>query len=336
MTLAAGWHHGVRIASASTELPEHVELAVEALDDPSQAAGIRGVHVADANVIAPDLAVIAARQALDHAGVTATQVEVTLHSWTYSQGHDFWSPAHYIARELGISTGLITGVQQMCNGGAAALDIALAYLQSNSARYALLTTSDVFRGPLFDRWRSDSLIVYGDGGTAVVLGVDDEEQPDQLYIRSHVEVPMPFAEALHRDVERVGTAQATAVDVRQTKRAFMDRYDGDFRQDMSDATAEAVKQVIGTSASVDCDRITYTALPRLGLPITKNTYTPAVSWCATVEAELAVDTGHLGAGDLYANLARAHSNKLIGRGDFGLFISAGGGFTISATLVEAT
>jgi 3-oxoacyl-[acyl-carrier-protein] synthase-3 len=337
MTLAEG---GVRVASVGVHLPSQIQAPPTPDAAASESAvplGIEHVHVAPADMIAPDLAVKAVGKASITSSRSAANVDLLLHAWTYDQGHSFWSPAHYIARELGVTDGLISGVQQMCNGGAVSLDVAMTYLASGRASNALLTTADIFRGPHFDRWKSDSGIVYGDGGTALLLEHDVDARPSSHYIRKHVEVPLPHAEALHRNTSVFEhTDQATFVDVRRTKKQFMERYEGNFKHDMMSATSRAVKMLLDGAIDDPPAQVRYAALPRLGFTITKGTYAPSLDWCEQVDSELASHSGHLGAGDLYANIDYAIGHALIPPGKFGLFISAGGGFTISATLMEAT
>jgi len=79
----------------------------------AEGLGVNEVPVADEP--APDLAVRAGREALVQAGYPAERIGLLVHAWTWHQGHDFWSPAHYVASRLGARKALPFGVQQMCN-----------------------------------------------------------------------------------------------------------------------------------------------------------------------------------------------------------------------------
>ena len=170
----------VGIAAAGLWLPEGRSLASDAVAAgrlrERAAEDLGHESLPDADVTAPpDAAVHAAHLALDAAGEPAERLAVLAHAWMYHQGHDLWSPAHYVARRLGAPRALPVGVQQVCNGGAAALGFVTAWLatadsaEASRPRLGLVTTADRFAEPGFDRWASDYGVAYGDGGTAVVL-----------------------------------------------------------------------------------------------------------------------------------------------------------------------
>ena len=149
---------GIRIAPA---VPITTIAALErGLVSPlvAEAVGAHRLPVA-AEPGAPRLAIQAARSVLAVASVAAEDVDILVHAWIHHQGHDFWSPAHHIAREIGARRALPVGVQTMCNGGETALEIAIARLSCDvDASTALVTTADIFDGD-FDRWNSDSFLL---------------------------------------------------------------------------------------------------------------------------------------------------------------------------------
>ncbi|MFD4258432.1 hypothetical protein ACFWR9_12565, partial [Streptomyces sp. NPDC058534] len=77
--------------------------------------GYTGLPVAD--LAPPEMAVEAGRRALAAAGADPGRVGLLLHAWIHYQGHDLWSPAHFVADRLGADSAVPLGVQQVCNGG---------------------------------------------------------------------------------------------------------------------------------------------------------------------------------------------------------------------------
>lgn len=127
----------VGIVTAGLWLPEGRSLASEAVASGrlrrSDAAALGHESVPDAGAVAPpDAAVLAARGVLDAAGLTGDGLDVLAHAWMYHQGHDLWSPAHYVARRLDALRALPIGIQQVCNGGAAAMGLVMAWLASSA------------------------------------------------------------------------------------------------------------------------------------------------------------------------------------------------------------
>ncbi|KAB8162285.1 3-oxoacyl-ACP synthase [Streptomyces sp. 3MP-14] len=296
---------------------------------------------------APQLAVRAARRALERAGVRPGDVSAVLHAWTYYQGHDFWSPAHYVASAAGAESAVPMGVQQMCNGGAAALETAVHRLAADPGRGPVLTTTgDRFAPPGFDRWAGDYGVWYGDGGTAAVVGAAatrDLVPAGSLVLCALATRSDPQLEAAHRDRGAFHPAphsRSAAVDTRRTKKAFLAARGRDWFLDRLRAQTAATLADALRQAGIDGDRPAPRSvlLPRLGRATARNVYGPAV---ATVTAappgDLGERTGHLGAGDLLSNLTELADDAspwCLERGEFGVVLSAGAGFTWSAAVVR--
>ncbi len=125
------------IAAAALWLPRGRSRADDAVREGRlrgrQSRDLGHEEVPDAEDVAPpDMAVRAARTALARAGVEAADLGQTYHAWMYYQGYDLWSPAHYVAHRLGALRAVPVGVQQVCNGGSAAVERAAARLAAGA------------------------------------------------------------------------------------------------------------------------------------------------------------------------------------------------------------
>lgn len=341
----------VRIAALTTWLPSTRERIAEAViagrlsEHDAANSGYEELSVS-ADLAAPDMALHAAEQALDQARVAAAELDLILHSWIYYQGHDFWSPPHYIASELGALAAQPIGVQQMCNGAAAALEVAVCKILADPATCrVLITTADRFCPPGFDRWRGDYGLVYGDGATAAVLindSADSEHEVDgKLELLSITTVAAAQLEWMHRGEDLFSPAPRMLgdfVDIRRTKKAFLTAVGGS--EVFAKHVGAAVEQVLRSGLSdagicPDDSRLRLITLPRVGAAARDMTYLPAVSAVLTAEpVDLGRHTGHLGAGDLLANLATMLSDNLLAPGEIGVSLSAGAGFTWSCVVVR--
>src|SRR4051812_8046785 len=160
------------IAAVELWLPPHRDTAVSALAagrlDAETADRLGYTEVAESrDRSAPEMAVLAATKVLADAGWAGDELDLLAHAWTYHQGHDFWAPASYVANQLGAVDAVALGIQQMCNGGAAALEVAVSRMIADpSVNRCAVTTADRFSAPAFDRWRGDYDLAYGDGATA--------------------------------------------------------------------------------------------------------------------------------------------------------------------------
>ena len=118
----------------------------------------------------PDMAVAAARHLLTRAALDASELDLVLHASVHHQGHDAWSPPHYIADRIGADRAIPIGLLQQCNGGAIGIDLAATrHLAGPAPRPCLITTADRFLPPSWHRWKADYGMATGDAGTAVVV-----------------------------------------------------------------------------------------------------------------------------------------------------------------------
>ncbi|MEV5143601.1 ketoacyl-ACP synthase III family protein [Streptomyces sp. NPDC052727] len=290
---------------------------------------------------APEMAVRAARAALESTGTAPAELGMVLHAWMYYQGHDLWSPPHYIADQLGARHAEPLGVQQVCNGGAAAVEVGVARLLTDPAlRYALVTTADRFAAPGFDRWRGDYGIAYGDGATALLLH-SPQERPAELLLHAVTTVAAPQLERMHRGRDPFGLMPRSVsdrVDMRRTKKAFLEREGIEaFTKASGESLAVVVERCLAAAGlASDSPRLRYVVPPRLGAKTIDLAYAPALRRMLTAEIlTLGGDTGHLGAGDAAASLAELHAERRLAPGEFALVVSAGAGFTWSCLLVSA-
>lgn len=295
----------------------------------------------------PEMAVEAGRGALAAADVDARAVGLVLHAWIHYQGHDLWSPAHFVADRLGADAAVPVGVQQVCNGGAAAVELAAARLfVEPGLGHALVTTADAFLDPGFDRWSGDYGIAYGDGATALVLHhLPDGEggRPADLVLHSLSTVAAPRLERMHRGDDPFSPAARSLgprVDIRRTKKAYL-RAEGmeTFTEASSRALRSAVESCLadaGMAATGDVP-LRYVVAPRLGRKTVDLAYAPLLTKLTGAELlRPGAGTGHLGAGDTAASLAELHTRRMLGPGEYALVVSAGAGFTWSCLLVSGS
>ncbi|MGH3433705.1 MAG: 3-oxoacyl-[acyl-carrier-protein] synthase III C-terminal domain-containing protein [Thermocrispum sp.] len=288
----------------------------------------------------PEMAVLAGREAMSRAGVEPLDVGLLLHTWMFHQGHDLWSPPHYIAGQLDLHDALPIGVQQVCNGSAAAIELAAARLFADrSLRHAVITTADRFLPPGFDRWRGDYGVGYGDGATAVVLDAADD-RPAELTLLSIATLAAPELERMHRGDDGFSPApgwHSIPLDIRRTKKAYLSAYGMESFAKVSRGAIARVIRACLTDANVhpDDDRLRWVAMPRVGRAVLEQAYRPAVAAVTgTALLDLSADTGHLGAGDALANLAGLSHQDLLRPGELAMVLNAGAGFTWSCLLVR--
>ena len=150
--------------------------------------GIRARHFADDGVAASDLALVAAQNALQAAGMTAAEIDLIIVA-TSTPDMVFPSTATILQHKLGVAGCAAFDVQAVCSGFIYALSVADAMIQTGAATKALVIGAEVF-SRLLDFKDRTTCVLFGDGAGAVVLQASS--------------TPGILASELHADGRHVG------------------------------------------------------------------------------------------------------------------------------------
>ena len=129
--------------------------------------GIRARHIAAPDELSSDMAVHAARAAMQAAGCAAGDIDLLIVA-TSTPDMVFPSTATIVQRKLGIAGCPAFDVQAVCCGFIYAISVADAMLAAGSAQRALVIGAEVFSRILDWNDRS-TCVLFGDGAGAVVL-----------------------------------------------------------------------------------------------------------------------------------------------------------------------
>jgi 3-oxoacyl-[acyl-carrier-protein] synthase-3 len=130
-----------------------------------------------------DLAIQAARRALDSAGVTPDRIGMIVLATTVPD-RIFPATACIVQGKLGCPNAMAFDVSVMCTGTVYALDIARRYIEDGSVEYALVIGSEVY-SRMLDFTDRSSCIYFGDGAGAMLVG--RAAPGDRGILTSHVQ-----------------------------------------------------------------------------------------------------------------------------------------------------
>ncbi|GAA0459326.1 3-oxoacyl-[acyl-carrier-protein] synthase 3 [Paractinoplanes deccanensis] len=338
---------GLGVKAVSTWIPTTTEKAADVAragridQETVERLGVHELPVSG-RLAPPEMAVRAARKALARAGWEPERVGMLVHAWVYHQGYDKWAAPHYIANQLGLRPeALPVGIHELCNGGTTALYMAAANLVADERLPgALVTTADRYGAPVWDRWLTHTDIGYGDGATAALLHRRDGSD-DALVLLSLTHSSASLLEGLERGdaaFTRAPLAGRDNLNSGVQRRQFYDRYGkeslGEAARRNVRATLEQALDEAGLAA--DDPRIRYVLVPRVSPRLTELMYAGVVA--SDLKAELVwlgAHTGHLGAGDMPANMADLVERRMLRPGEFAVVAGAGGGFTWATAIVQA-
>jgi 3-oxoacyl-[acyl-carrier-protein] synthase-3 len=187
-----------RITGTGSRLPDRVvtnkelEARVETSDDwIVSRTGIRERHIVADGEFTSDLALGAARNALEAAGRTAADVDLIVLA-TSTPDMVFPSSACLLQAKLGAKNGAAFDVQAVCSGFVYALSTADLYVKAGRAKCALVVGAEVFSRILDWNDRS-TCVLFGDGAGAVVL----EPSSEPGILSSHLHADGSYAAILN-------------------------------------------------------------------------------------------------------------------------------------------
>ena len=177
-----------RIVGCGSYLPANCVTNADMADrvDTSDAwitarTGIKQRHFAAEGETTADLAEQAARDALDHAGLSADAIDLIILA-TATPDHTFPSTATKVQSRLG-TRGAAFDVQAVCSGFIYALTTADALLKAGQGSCALVIGAETF-SRILDFEDRATCVLFGDGAGAVVLKAEavrqDETAPKGL------------------------------------------------------------------------------------------------------------------------------------------------------------
>ena len=169
------------IAGCGSALPQRVmtnadmSKIVDTSDDwIVERTGIKSRHIAGEGETTRTLGTLAARRALEHAGVSADEVDLIILA-TATPDNTFPATATLVQYDLGITRGAAFDVQAVCSGFVYALSVADAMLKAGQGKCALVIGSETF-SRILDWTDRGTCVLFGDGAGAVVLKA--EQHPD--------------------------------------------------------------------------------------------------------------------------------------------------------------
>jgi len=189
-----------RIIGTGSYLPEKVltnfdlEKMVDTTNDwISARTGIEERRIAAEHEMTSDLAVIAAQRAMEMAGVTADQIDLIIVG-TITGDFPWPSTACLVQDKLGAVNAAAWSVYTVCSGSVYALTSATQYLQSGSAKRALVIGAEIL-SRIIDWEDRNTCILFGDGAGAVVL---EAQEGDNGILSTHLHADGSHWELLYQ------------------------------------------------------------------------------------------------------------------------------------------
>ena len=201
-----------RIAGTGSYLPEKIltnadlESMVDTTDEWIFArTGIRERHIVAEDEFTSDLALHAARRAIESAGIQASDIDLIIVATT-TPDKIFPSTACILQQKLEIAGCPAFDVQAVCSGFVYALATADNFIKAGSAKCALVIGAESF-SRITDWTDRGNCILWGDGAGAVILQASTE----QGVISTHLHADGSYEKMLHAPHKNEANRRGTIV-----------------------------------------------------------------------------------------------------------------------------
>ncbi len=170
----------VSITGTGSYLPEKIltnadlEKMVDTSDEwITTRTGISERHIAADNEVTSDMAAIAAKRAIEDAGITAADIDLIIVG-TLSPDMPFPNTACFVQSKIGAENAACFDIEAACSGFLFSLQTARAYLTSGMFKTALVIGAEKLSS-VTDWQDRGTCILFGDGAGAVVLTANTEK-----------------------------------------------------------------------------------------------------------------------------------------------------------------
>lgn len=317
------------LRATGSYLPERIitNAEMERLVDTSdewivQRTGIRERHVAAENQSTSDLAIQAAKRALESSGLSPEDLDGVIVATT-TPDRTFPAVAVMVQAALGMRVGLAFDVQAVCSGFVYALTLADNFIQLGQAKRVLVIGAEKMSSII--NWEDrTTCVLFGDGAGAVILEAAEGKGTlaDRGVLSTHLYANGQLSELLYTD-GGVSTTGHSGHVIMLGKEVFKNAvtYMADIVQEVLDKNQIAASQIDWLVPHQANLRIITGTAEKLGMGLDK--------------VVLTVDThGNTSAASIPLALDTAVRDGRIQPGQLLLLEALGGGLTWAAALVR--
>jgi len=193
--IGTGFHVPERVVT-NDDLTGYMDTSDEWI---TKRTGIKQRHIAAEGETTSDLAVNAARDALERAGMTVADIDLIIVATT-TPDDTFPSTATKVQAKLGMEHGAAFDIQAVCAGFIYALATADNFIKAGPARAVLVIGAETF-SRILDWEDRSTCVLFGDGAGAVVLRAaeGDEAESDFGVMSTHLHSDGRYRDVLYVD-----------------------------------------------------------------------------------------------------------------------------------------
>lgn len=304
---------------AKTLTNPELEKMVDTSDDwIVQRTGIKERHIAAEGEATSDMAIEAARRAVEASGFSAEEIDGVIVATTTAD-QSFPSVAVRVQTALGLKAGPAFDVQAVCSGFVYALSVADSLLKTGAMRRVIVIGAEKMSSLI--NWEDrTTCVLFGDGAGAVVL--ESQENASNGILSTHLYADGQFKDLLYTD-GGISTTGSSGKIVMHGREVF---------KNAVTLMADIVQEVLNTN-KITADKIDWLVPHQANLRIITGT---ADKLGMSMDKVVVTVEGHgnTSAASIPLALDTAIRDGRIQRGQTLLLEALGGGLTWAAALIK--
>jgi 3-oxoacyl-[acyl-carrier-protein] synthase-3 len=163
---------------------QDLEKMVDTSDEwITKRTGIKERRIADKNESTSDMALQAAKQAIERAGIEKEEIDLIVFATVTPDFFNMPATACMLADKLGIKNVQAFDISAACSGFVYALSIAKAFIESGMKKNVLIIGAEKFSS-IVDYTDRTTCILFGDGAGAAVISATDKKEEGFVDVRA--------------------------------------------------------------------------------------------------------------------------------------------------------
>ncbi|MCK4258984.1 MAG: hypothetical protein KAX49_08405 [Halanaerobiales bacterium] len=303
---------------------------------------VEQVHVAADDEFQTDMAIKAAKDAMENGNVDPEEIDLIIYSYISWPEHFIYADYAKIQHEIGAKNAAAFRLEQSCNAQLMALEYGCAKILSDpNVNTVLLVSAEMWKEPLVNRWTCSDGMFLGDGASAVILrkgikdhkilGISNKTEGSLNYIWR---IPLVGGTKTPVTPEHVEQGLYFGSMIESARHNLKDEAE---RREVADKIIKLNLQTLDdlfkkiNKTKKDVNKLIYY---NVGGHFLKKIAGMVEIPMEKTSAYLAKEYGHMGVPDVFFNLQKMQKDGKIEKGDLVVLFNGGTGYSVSSAAIQ--
>ncbi len=287
--------------------------------------GAESVSEAGKDELPSDMAIIAAKRAIEDAGINPLNIDIIINAPAGLQDYIIPPISGKVQYAIGAENAVCFDIVQGCCGMLSAVQVAKNFILSGDAENVLIVSSDKWSE--FTNFHCADAVVFGDGAGAIIVGKHSDKMLINDFLFTTIGKYFDLYGIEHGGVKNINVENRLiykCLDIETARKEFKDIYMNEFIN---------VTTKILNKNRLKINNIQYLSMVNANLKLLEYVCFKLNFPIEKSSSEYLKKYGHIGGFDIFFNIDLAIKDNKIKKGDRILLLNAGIGFTWGAAVI---